>query len=131
GYVLQTLARDYGRLVGTVVSAGIFAVLHLMNPGRSVAAFLGIFLAGLYFAAAFLLSGRLYLPIAAHFAWNWLLGPFFGLPVSGVQMPSVLHTTVAGPSAITGGSFGPEAGVLGWIALAINLPLLVLATRRR
>jgi hypothetical protein len=62
----------------------------------------------------------------AHTAWNWLMGYFFGLPVSGMGTEgSVLRLADAGPDLLTGGAWGPEASlvltavfavVCGWMA---------------
>jgi membrane protease YdiL (CAAX protease family) len=129
-YVLGTLEREHGKVAAVAVSSVFFGLVHLLNPNASLSGFVGVSLAGVYFGAAFRVAGRLYLPIAAHLAWNLPLGPVLGLPVSGVVPPSRLCTEVAGREAVTGGAFGPEGGLLLWAALAANAPLLLWAGRK-
>ena len=48
---------------------------------------LGLLVAGVYLGAAYLLTWRLYFPIALHTAWNLFEGPVFGFHVSGISTP--------------------------------------------
>ena len=48
-----------------------------------------------------------------------------GFPVSGIAMPGAVTTAIAGPSLWTGGSFGPEAGLLGVLACAAGAAVLL------
>lgn len=115
GMIGNLLARKYGAAVAVLGSSGLFAALHMLNPGFSSHpfAFLGIFLAGIYLSMAYLATRNLWLAIFLHTGWNLLEGPVFGLPVSGLQIPfTVFQTTALGPAALTGGEFGPEAGLL-------------------
>ena len=50
--------------------------------------------------------------------WNFFEGTLFGFPVSGQYQYQLIRQTVTGPDLITGGTFGPEAGL-------IMLPVLV------
>jgi hypothetical protein len=56
-----------------------------------------------------------------HFGWNWALGWFFGLPVSGMRLVSnpLLQGEDVGPKWLTGGSYGIEGGVACTIALVV------------
>jgi membrane protease YdiL (CAAX protease family) len=132
GYVLRVLAERYGWRAALAVSAALFAALHVANPGffTSVAPLLGLVLAGIYLGAAYVVSGRLYLPIAVHTAWNLFEGPVCGFRVSGLETPSIIQVRVSGPPLWTGGAFGPEAGLLLAVALLVHLPLLVIVGRR-
>jgi membrane protease YdiL (CAAX protease family) len=69
----------------------------------------------LLLGAAYLATRTLWLPIGVHFAWN-LVESGFGTAVSGKssEFGSLVHSTLLGPSSLTGGSFGPEAG---WAAI--------------
>jgi len=68
----------------------------------------------------FLLTGRMAIPIGIHFAWNWVMGGIYGLPVSGLDgRRSVIQTIEQGPDLWTGGKFGPEAGLLGLFAIGL------------
>jgi membrane protease YdiL (CAAX protease family) len=99
---------------GVLVSAVVFGALHASNPNSSLISTVGLMIAGLLYAAGYVFTGRLALPIGFHIAWNVAEGLIFGFPVSGSrQAASVLAVAEQGPDLLTGGAFGPEAGVLG------------------
>jgi membrane protease YdiL (CAAX protease family) len=115
GYLLQAVRRSWGTEGAVVVSTVAFTVLHAANPGfaDNPLAMVGLALAGFYLASAYLITGDLWLAIFLHTGWNLMQGPVFGAPVSGAMSPaSVFVTRAWGESHWTGGSFGPEAGLL-------------------
>ncbi|HEU4753508.1 MAG TPA: type II CAAX endopeptidase family protein [Armatimonadota bacterium] len=127
GYLLHAAGRSWGRAGGVLASTLAFAGLHALNPdfGKSPLAFLGLLLAGFYLASAYLITGNLWLAIFIHTGWNLLEGPVFGLPVSGMAAPaSIFNTRITGPSLWTGGSFGPEAGLLLCLLLVVHIAAL-------
>ncbi|TAK33205.1 MAG: CPBP family intramembrane metalloprotease [Chloroflexota bacterium] len=124
GYVLQTIAGAWGALPAAIVTSLLFSILHLGNRGANVMSVLGIFMAGVFFAVAFLATRSLWLPMAVHFSWNFFEGPVFGFPVSGLQLPSLLSVTPTGPELVTGGVFGPEAGLSGLLASCVGIAVV-------
>jgi membrane protease YdiL (CAAX protease family) len=110
-----------------VVSSLLFALLHAMNPefGQHPFVILGLLLAGLYLGSAYLITGSLWLSIFLHVGWNLMEGPFFGLPVSGIMPPaSWIGARDIGPQLWTGGSFGPEAGLLLCLLQVVHIGAL-------
>jgi hypothetical protein len=84
----------------------------------------------LFFATAVRVTGRLSTAIGAHIAWNFVQGAVFGFPVSGdKEGASLIGIAQAGPELLTGGAFGPEAGLLGAVASAAGIAFM-LAWRR-
>jgi uncharacterized protein len=81
------------------------------------------------------LSGRVWMPLGMHLAWNYVQGTVLGYPVSGTALAgaAVVHQAPAdGPVWLTGGAYGPEGGVLGIAArLLVIAAVLMLAPRRR
>lgn len=118
GYLFQTMLRALPPWAALLFSALFFAGLHALNPGATVPALFGVFLAGLVLGLACLVSRGLYLPLAFHFSWNFFQA-FFGFPVSGHRFPGLFRLVREGPALYTGGPFGPEAGVLGFMALLV------------
>ena len=66
-----------------------------------------------------------------HLGWNFFEGTIFGFPVSGLETFRLLHHTITGPSLITGGEFGPEAGLIVLPAMVLGAGLIYLYTRGR
>ncbi len=141
GYVLKNLAEGLNlrRLGprGAVVLAAlatsvIFGLGHITNPGASVVSTLALVLAGVLYATAYVLTGELAIPIGFHLAWNFSQGAVFGFPVSGYSLDaSFVVTQVDGPGLWTGGTFGPEAGLLGILARVAGILLIIAWVRLR
>ena len=93
---------------------------YAFNLAFELTALIGLLLASLLFAQAFLVTRQLWLPIVLHLSWSFGEGPLFGCPVSGLPAEGLLTVKVSGPEIVTGGAFGPEAGlvVVAGIALA-------------
>jgi hypothetical protein len=112
GYVLRNLKWGYGPVPALIASSVFFGLIHVVNPGGALPGILGTTAAGLVLGYSYLATGRLWLPMGFHFAWNFFLGPVFGFPVSGIELDSLISQTTVGSPIWTGGQFGPEAGLL-------------------
>src|SRR5689334_4245292 len=122
GYALQTLCRARLAWLGLLLTSVPFGLVHLLNPNVVPGVtFANTALAGIWLAAAYLRTRSLWLPLGVHWAWNWALGWFFGLPISGIQLVSnpLLQGQDNGPKWLTGGSYGIEGGVACTIALVL------------
>jgi membrane protease YdiL (CAAX protease family) len=131
GYQLQNLIDGLDLPKGLILSSIFFAFAHLLNPHVSLLSTLGIFLSGLFLAFAWVRTQQLWLPIGLHIGWNFFEGVIFGFPVSGTDTARLISHTVTGPKVLTGGEFGPEAGLILLPALAIGSGLIWLYTRSR
>ena len=114
GVVFRWLDERLGFAAALILSALLFGVMHIANPGATVWSSIAIAIeAGLLLGAAYKFSGTLWLPIGIHWAWNFTQGSIFGLQVSGGDpRPSLFVPSVDGPAWLTGGDFGPEASVI-------------------
>ena len=122
GYALQTLTRAKLAWLGVVLTLALFGAAHLTNPNVVPGfTFANTAIAGLWFAVAYLRTRSLWLPLGLHWSWNWALGWFFGLPVSGLNLAShpLLKASDTGPIWLNGGSYGIEGGIGATIALAL------------
>jgi membrane protease YdiL (CAAX protease family) len=127
GYLFRTLSDGIGRPAAAVVSSAVFALLHATNDNASIASTVGLFVNALLFVAALEATGRLSTSIGLHIAWNFFEGAVFGFPVSGdLEGASLIGIRQLGPPLITGGAFGPEAGLIG---IAASLAGILLLTR--
>lgn len=132
GYILQNMAEGLNVTWAVILSSALFALLHFGNPdGSQPPALTGIFLAGVFFAFAYFRTRSLWLAIGLHIGWNLFLNGIFGFVVSGADTPGLIRHTVTGPEIWTGGTFGPEAGLLLLPVLAAGAMLVYLYTRNR
>jgi len=120
GYILQTLATRSGKIGATIVSSVLFAVLHGANPGADVFGIFNTVIIGVVLCVLYFRTGSLWMPVGFHFAWNFSLGYLYSLPVSGLPIYGILNVIeVETTSRISGGSYGPEAGLACTVALAV------------
>ena len=142
GYLLVNLAEGLDGWLGAnrraalAVSAALttvgFGVVHGANPSATPLAVLVISLYGGFFAASYLLTGRIAVAVGLHVAWNFAVSSVFGFPVSGVTTPvTAVAVEVTGPRLLTGGAFGPEGGLLALVALAAGCVALAAWVRWR
>jgi membrane protease YdiL (CAAX protease family) len=134
--LLRLLWRVVGPVPAFAVVAVVFASLHLANPGATPLAAATVAMAGLMFSAMYALSGRLWLPIGLHFAWNFSQGYLFGAVVSGGDLGGSVAVSTARPGSaswLSGGAFGPEASVFALVLVTAvtACALWLVASRRR
>jgi uncharacterized protein len=142
GYHLLNLAEGLnltfigprGSLVlAWVLSSVIFGLYHVNNPNATTISTIYLMLVGLFFGLGYILTGQLAISIGIHITWNFVQGSVFGFPVSGTSFSPVTFITIeqGGPALWTGGAFGPEAGLLGIIALIVGCLLVLVWVRVR
>ena len=112
------------RWLSVAVMAAFFGLAHAGNPNASALSVLGNALGALMYAVAFLGSGGIWLAAGLHFAWNFFQGPVLGFPVSGLDMGGLVQQSPAGSDLVTGGSYGPEAGLAGMAFRFVAIALL-------
>jgi membrane protease YdiL (CAAX protease family) len=124
GTILRISEESLGTARALMLSALLFAASHLGNVGVSAISVLALFAGGIALGLAYCLSRNLWLPIGAHFGWNFTLGSIFGPAVSGHEAHGTFKFGLSGPDWLTGGSFGPESSIVSMtflILLAIAL----------
>jgi uncharacterized protein len=132
GVVFRILEQWLGSWSALAISAALFGLLHLLNPGVTLLNAGAVMLeAGILFAAAYMLTRRLWLCIGVHFAWNFTQGGVFSAAVSGGATNGLLQSKLVGPVWLTGGAFGAEASVVAFVLCVAAGLLLLLASRRR
>lgn len=126
GYLFQVFAEGTSKAVAAVTISVVFAFAHAKNPNVSLFGLINIGLAGIWLAIAYIKTNSLWLPVGLHFSWNFFQGFVFSLPVSGTTSADEQIGTAAitGPEWLTGGTFGPEGGVLATMLLLASIVLI-------
>jgi hypothetical protein len=110
--LLRMVEERWGTAVALTVSSLVFGFMHLSNDGATVWSSVAIAITAVE-AGSFVYSRSLWMPIGAHWAWNFIQGNVFGISVSGYSMEaSLIHPSLSGPELLTGGPFGAEASVI-------------------
>ncbi len=123
GFPFQALVHNLGGAKAVAITSLIFGMAHVANPGASVFSTINTVLAGIWLGLAYLMTRSLWFATALHWSWNFAMVFIFGLPVSGLTTLgglAWLTGTPGDPSWISGGSYGPEAGVAATIALILS-----------
>lgn len=140
GYQLVNLAEglrsrfispEAALLGATLISSLAFGIAHVFNPHADANAAGNVALAGAMLAAGYLVTGELAIPIGLHLGWNFFQN-LFGMPVSGQTrffFAAMVERTETGPDWITGGRFGPEAGMTGLVAMLVGTMLTLVYAR--
>jgi membrane protease YdiL (CAAX protease family) len=113
GIIFRLTEQSLGSWLALAISALLFGAVHLLNAHASLQGAAAIVLeAGIFLAAAFMATRRLWFVMGAHFGWNFTESGIFGTAISGYESRGLIHSTVQGPTYLSGGIFGVEASVV-------------------
>ena len=133
GILFRLLENIVGTWVALVLSTLLFGLAHLGNPGANGVTLGCLVILSIGLTLAYLVTRRLWMCIGMHWAWNFVQGGIFSLPVSGTNVwPGVLAAKAEGPAWATGGAFGIEASVITLVLIAaLSLFFLRVAQQRQ
>ncbi len=122
GVIFQALLRRFNPLLIIILSAIVFAFGHGLNPDISWISMINIFLASIFLSYCYLTTLSMWLPISAHFFWNWTQPIFLGTKVSGIDFGNFAFALDMSNSPdwaflLTGSVFGVEEGILAGVTL--------------
>jgi membrane protease YdiL (CAAX protease family) len=123
GFPFQALVHNLGGARAVAITSLLFGLAHVSNPSASAFSTINTILAGIWLGLAYLMTRSLWLATALHWSWNFAMVFIFGLPVSGfttLGQLAWLRPRIGGPMWISGGSYGPEAGVAATVALILS-----------
>jgi uncharacterized protein len=127
GIVFRMLERSLGSWIALAISAAIFGLLHLLNPGATLLNAGAVMVeAGVMLAAAYMVTRRLWFCIGIHIAWNFTEGGIFSAVVSGGDTKGLLQSKLTGADWLAGGAFGAEGSVVA-VAICVAAGLLLVA----
>ena len=122
GYILPNLIDSIGQRNAVITTSVLFAGLHIpsilmlgMEKFNTIIMFATIIAAGILLSLLYL-AGGLKMSSGFHFSWNFFQYHIFSLR-GGF---GIFGLTAANPE-FTGGSAGPEAGLLGLFVLVLGI----------
>lgn len=123
GFAFQALSHNLGGAAAIAITSIFFGLAHVSNDSASAFSTINTILAGVWLGLAYLMTRSLWLAIALHYSWNFVMVFVFGLPVSGYTMlggMAWLRGSSGTPLWVSGGSYGPEGGAAATAAVIIS-----------
>lgn len=132
GWLMNVLGARYNIVLGLIVSSLLFSFMHLLNPNVNYIAVINIALVGLFYGLCVIKTNDLWAVCGMHSAWNFAQGNLFGFEVSGNNVPvgSLMDFKLIGSDFVTGGPFGPEAGIVSTIILVASILILLFLDKK-
>lgn len=132
GWLMNVLAARYNKVFALILSSTIFGAMHLFNPDVNYIAVINIILVGLFFGIYVIKTNDLWAVCGMHSAWNFAQGNIFGFEVSGLKVgvSSIFDFNLVGSNVISGGSFGPEAGLIATFVLLSSIAIVFLLDKK-
>lgn len=124
GYILNNLMESMNKWAALAVSALLFMIAHISNPGITSVAIVNLLLAGGVLGINFIYTRNIWFAVCFHFSWNFIQGPVLGYEVSGLPLQGILQPALEGPWWLTGGSFGLEGSFITTCLFVLVLLLL-------
>nr|WP_317333694.1 type II CAAX endopeptidase family protein [uncultured Romboutsia sp.] len=132
GWLLNILSTKYNIGVGLLISSTLFGLMHLTNPNVNYIAVINIILVGLFYGLYVIKTNDLWAVCGMHTAWNFAQGNLFGFEVSGIDVSvgSLIDLNLVGSDFVTGGIFGPEAGIVATFILLVSIVILLFIDKK-
>lgn len=121
GYSITVLNQMNRPWLSIVLSSIMFSAMHFLNPNVKVLGLVNIVLVGVLFGYMFVKTKNLWMPIGYHLTWNYFQGNIFGFAVSGTDPHGIYTISTVKDNILTGGAFGPEAGILTTIVIVLGV----------
>ena len=133
GYLLGVIRLNREDWGAVLISAGIFAAIHLLNPGMTMFGCLRLFISGVVLGLMVCRCKSLWMAIAFHTAWNYAQTFVFGLPVAGiVSEKAIFRISAVHSSLFYDAAVGVEGCLPAFLTeLALCFMILFLTEGRR
>lgn len=124
GFLLNRLMKSVHVTVALIGSSLLFTAMHVMNENCTSIGLFNIFMAGIILGLLFIITKKIWLPIAFHFSWNFFQA-MCGFGVSGHNSYSLIEQEKENNS-INGGLFGFEGSFVCSILMLLTTVVFVL-----
>jgi len=138
GYLMTSLSKKTSMFWAVLLSSLAFTFPHLSSLFASGVQFgtIGLVNTMLFsvFVSLFMIKGKnIWVICAIHSSWNYILGVFCGISVSGGETNASILNFAANESKslINGGMYGLEAGIITTVILIIGIAILIFTMKRK
>jgi hypothetical protein len=125
--LLRILSRALGLRYGLALSAALFGLAHLNHVDWLAATSITIN-AGLSLGLLYMATGRLWIAIGMHTAWDFTEDSFLGVNSNNGLLRSI--PVVGRSELLTGGQFGPDASIFSLLLGVLLAGAIVWAHRK-
>ena len=132
GWLMNVLAARYNKVFALIFSSTIFGIMYLFNPDVNYIAVINIILVGIFYGIYVIKTNDLWAVCGMHAAWNFAQGNIFGFEVSGINVAvsSIFDFNLVGSGTISGGAFGPEAGLIATFVLLSSIIIVYILDKK-
>jgi len=125
GWLLPAIGNRFGVAAGVILSASVFMLAHA-TTGPPPLGWINLFLFGCFAALLAIAEGGLWAASAWHAIWNWTQGGLLGFSVDrSVRQGLIASLHPTGPDFLTGGTFGPEGGIIVTGILVVSIASVI------
>ncbi|HNR05690.1 MAG TPA: CPBP family intramembrane metalloprotease [Saprospiraceae bacterium] len=114
-YLIPMIEARFNTLAALVVSASIFALMHLGNEHFTWIGFLNILAGGTLMALFFIRYRNIWVCTGLHAGWNFVQASLLDFNVSGIDVYSFIQFQDTGYPGLSGGDFGYEGSWIAWL----------------
>jgi uncharacterized protein len=127
--VLERITEETaGTWIALILSSVLFGLIHAFSANATALSTISIMLeAGILLGAAYIVTGRLWLAIGIHTAWDLSVDGIFGLgtsSLSGKPIQGLIAAKLTGLEIFTGGVHGLEASIVVFFIALISGSIL-------
>jgi hypothetical protein len=122
GWLLPAIGNRLGVATGVILSSSVFMLAHATTEPPPLG-WINLFLFGCLAALLAVAEGGLWAVSTWHAIWNWAQGGLLGFSVdrSVHHYGLIASIRATGPDFVTGGTFGPEGGIIVTSILVVSI----------
>jgi membrane protease YdiL (CAAX protease family) len=125
--LLRIFARMFNPVAGLLISSALFGIAHLTHA-TAFQAIEVAFNAGLTLGLPYMLTGRLWMSVGLHIAWDFWEESFLGVNTTNGVLVSV--PDLSKPVYLTGGAYGPDGSLLASFIAALAIVAMLYAGKK-
>lgn len=122
GYIFQALIEGSNFWITLGVFSLLFGAAHISNAEITVLGVVFTITAGIFLGMIYFKMRALWMCIGVHFIWNWIMGPIFGMGISGSKfLRRTLLSYNSLESGITGGADAISEIIQGLLMIILTI----------